>query len=579
MSNQSTSLPASRPSVEVPGTVDESGRIAHTPTSPPANNGKGIEKFSPFWRDRFVEFGMIASMGLYYLIGNWNLGTAAFFHVNPLYSYPFLVLFAVLCWYRLSFAVALLPLSLPYYLLPKPVLSHYSYSFSIAQITFGICLVVAIAQLLIKRKRWQYGLSWRELRDRVGPFAIPILVFVCAAAFSIIVAYNRTVAFRDFREQIIEPILYMFLVIFCIRERQDVLRLVGALLATGFVIAMMGIVQHLFFKNTIVLEDGIRRVSAVYGSANSIGLLFDYVLPIGFAWAFLKSRKSLPTVTAWVERIAALIFCGVLVYVLYLTQSNGAEFAIAAAAVFMVALSVRNRNVLLIGGVIFVAVLGVGGYLFRRSIEAAIFYGHTSANGVNTLTVRISLWQVALNMIHDNPLFGYGLNNWLCHYSLNNECHTPGMYHYWNAKDIFTGAPLIGLHNQPDLSHPHNVLLQVWVSMGIFGLLAFIAIVVLFFWLFRRILLHLRSQENEHSQPLQWITIGVGAAMLAAMVQGMVDSSFLEQDLAYCFWILVALLLVARYMSHTPWRGRLRPRAAATIQGDGTPALKQETVS
>jgi O-antigen ligase len=153
------------------------------------------------------------------------------------------------------------------------------------------------------------------------------------------------------------------------------------------------------------------------------------------------------------------------------------------------------------------------------------------------------------------------------------------MYHYWNAKNIFTGAPLIGLHNQPDLSHPHNVLLQVWVSMGIFGLLAFIAILVLFFWLFRRVLLHLRSQNNTANQQLQWITIGVGAAMLAAMAQGMVDSAFLEQDLAYCFWILVGLLLVVRFMSHTPWRGRLQQHAAVSVLDDATSASKQDTVS
>ena len=553
------------------GNIDENEHVTRTPTDPPFHNGKRIERFSPFWRDRLIECGMVASMALYYVTGNWNLGSAAFFHVNPYFSYPFLAIFAVLCWFRLSFAVALLPLTLPYYLLQKPVLNHYSYVFSLVEITLCICLFVAMLQLLFKRRRWQYGLSWQELRDRVGPFALPVLVFVCASVISIAVAYDRSVALRDLRREIIEPIVYMLLLFFCIRERHDVQRLVGALLATGFVIALMGLVQYLFLKNTLVLEDGIRRVSAVYGSANSIGLLFDYVLPVGFAWAFLKSRKSLPTVTAWVERIAALVFCAVLLGVLYLTQSNGAEIAVAAAAVFIIALSIRKRNVLLIGGAIAVVVLGIGGYLFRRRIEAAIFYGHTGANGVTTLTVRFSLWQAALNMIHNAPWFGYGLDNWLCHYSLNTTCYTPGMYHYWASKNIFTGAPLIGLHNQPDLSHPHNVLLQIWVSMGIFGVLAFIAVVVLFFWLFRRILLHLRSHENEHNQTLYWITIGVGAAMVAAMVQGTVDSAFLEQDLAYCFWILVGGLLIIRSMSHTPWRGHEQLGEAVSLPDDSAP--------
>jgi putative inorganic carbon (HCO3(-)) transporter len=46
----------------------------------------------------------------------------------------------------------------------------------------------------------------------------------------------------------------------------------------------------------------------------------------------------------------------------------------------------------------------------------------------------------------------------------------------------------------------------------------------------------------------------VGAAMLAALVQGQVDSAFLEQDLSFCFWTLVAVLLLLRVLSQTPWR-------------------------
>jgi O-antigen ligase len=94
--------------------------------------------------------------------------------------------------------------------------------------------------------------------------------------------------------------------------------------------------------------------------------------------------------------------------------------------------------------------------------------------------------------------------------------------------------------------------------MGIFGLLAFVVVLILFLWLFVRILRHLRSGETKENLPLQWMTIGVGAAMLAAMVQGLVDSAFLGQDLAFCFWMLVMTLLLLRLLSGTSWRGRLK---------------------
>ena len=50
--------------------------------------------------------------------------------------------------------------------------------------------------------------------------------------------------------------------------------------------------------------------------------------------------------------------------------------------------------------------------------------------------------------------------------------------------------------------------------------------------------------------------------MLAALIQGQVDSSFLVQDLAFCFWMLVTSLLVLRVLAETPWRGRLRQKHA-----------------
>src|SRR6266513_6134462 len=144
-------------------------------TNPPVDNGKQFNGISLFWHDRLIEAGLILSMALYYVIGNTNLGSGYLFHLNPLFSAPFLLLFAVLCWYRLPFAIALLPLTLPYYLLHKTIVSHYS--FSLAEITLGVCLLVALWQLGLRRSNWSYWLSWPELRDRLGPLSLPIFVF------------------------------------------------------------------------------------------------------------------------------------------------------------------------------------------------------------------------------------------------------------------------------------------------------------------------------------------------------------------------------------------------------------------
>jgi len=537
--------------------------ISHASDNPPTANARLLKGLSPFWHDRIIEAALVLSMALYYVVGNANLGTGRLFQLNPLISLPFLLIFALLCWYRLSFAVALLPLALPYYLQQKTVVGHYS--FNIAEITLVICVGVALLQFTLQRANWRYRMSWKELRDRFGPFTLPIVVFLLAAGFSVVIAYEHQVALRAFREEVLDPVLYLLLAMFCLRTRQDITRLLFAMLASGLAVALLGIAQYFFFRSQLVLEsDGIRRVHAMYGSANSIGLFFDYVLPLGMALILVNIWTARGILGSWWTRIGAIAICVPMLLVLYLSQSRGAWVAITVALLFILALSIRNRRVLLVSGLVGIVVLGAIVLVLHRPIMNFVVGGHQDIQGVSTLTKRLFLWQSALRMIHDHLWFGVGMENWLCYYSFNSVCSNLALlnHHYWILRDPVTGA-LTGLQNEPTLSHPHNIFLHVWVSMGLFGFLAFIAVVVLFFWLFARIFLSLRSTQPERDPYIWWMTIGVGAAMLAAMIQGQVDSSFLVQDLSFCFWMLVAALLLLRVLTGTPWRGNLRQRRAS----------------
>ncbi len=531
---------------------------SHPSDRPPTS--RLLTGLPPFWHDRLIEIALVLSIVFYYVIGNPNLGHEWLFHLNPVLSLPFLFVFAVLCWYRLPFAIALIPLSLPYYLQQKTVISHYS--FSITEIALLTCVVVALSQFLLQRGNWRYYLSLRELRDRLGPFLLPIVIFILAAGFSVLFAFSHKLALRAFREEVFEPMLYVFLALFCLRTRQDIVRLLLAMLLSGLVVAFIGIAQYFFFRSQLLLEsDGIRRVHAMYGSANSIGLFFDYVFPIGLAlllvrgWTSIRIKKS-----KWII-VVAIVICLSMLLVLYLSQSRGAWVAIGIAFIFILTLSIRDRKGLLIGSLIGSLILGVIFLVFYESILNFFFAGHQNINGISTLTKRLFLWLSALKMIRDHIWFGVGMDNWLCYYSQNTVCINPALvhHHYWILQNPFTGAST-GLQDEPMLSHPHNIFLHVWVSMGIFALLAFIAVLVLFFWLFVRILRSLHNKGTERDGVMWWMTIGVAAAMFAGVIQGQVDSSFLSQDLSFCFWMLVAALLLLRVINGIPWRGCLRQK-------------------
>lgn len=498
-----------------------------------------------FWKNRSLEAGLILSMGLYYTVGNPRLAFGILPHLNPLYSLPLLLIFAVLCWYRLPFALALLPLTFPYYSLQKVVFSHYA--FSLVEISLVTCLAVAVLRMLLQPEDRQYLLDWSDLCDRFGPFLIPMLVLAVAAALSIIIAYERTFALRAFREEIFDPVLYVVLICMYLRARTDIQRLLAAFIGCGAVIAILGLIQYYVFHNTLQVEsDGLQRVHTVYGSANSVGLLFDYVMPLAFA--LVLSR------VACKYRLMALLPIALMGYTLSLTYSRGSWLvAIPISLVFVIAFALRNRKVLLASAIAALLVLVLVGSVFHTKVWNYVFNGHVSTSGVSTVTKRLYLWETALVMIHDSPWLGYGMDNWLCHYSKNDACPS-GLHQYW-IKEV--NGVSTGLADEPTLSHPHNVFLHVWVSMGVFGVLAFAALLALFYWLFARIVLYLHTHDVGDNEQLRWMVVGVGAALLAGMVQGQIDSAFLEQDLSFCFWTLFAALLVLRMLTHTPWRGKI----------------------
>jgi putative inorganic carbon (HCO3(-)) transporter len=528
-----------------PASQDERHLQIDSPSdSPPAGREQPTRKRSPFWHDRLVEAGMVCAMACYYVVGNYHLGAGRLFHLNPLISLPFLLAFAVLSWYRLSFAVALLPLAVPYYYLEKPVYSHYE--FELAEIALGVCVAIALIQALLYGKHWQYWLSGRELRSRLGPFMLPIVIFVIAAAISVFIAYARRDALRAFREEVFDPLVYLLLALYCLRERQDVMRLLVALFATAAIIAIEGVAQYLFFKQTLMLDsDG--RVHAIFGSANNIGLFFDYTLPIGLALVIIGRRvagNSTGFLRRWGARLLVLALLIPMLAVLYLSQSRGAWVAIAVAAVGIGLLALRSRRLLIVTGLALLAVCAGVTAFFHQQIIDFFVQGHVNAAGISTVTKRIYLWESAWRIIQRYPIFGVGMDNWLCYYSRNTICVIPSLHqHYWITYVPGTHIPT-GLTEEPTLSHPHNIFLDVWVSIGIFGLLAFIALLVLFFWLFARVLKTVRTKGSEAHPDLEWMVIGVGAAMLAGLVQGQVDNAFLAQDMAFCFWMLVAALLL-----------------------------------
>jgi O-antigen ligase len=125
---------------------------------------------------------------------------------------------------------------------------------------------------------------------------------------------------------------------------------------------------------------------------------------------------------------------------------------------------------------------------------------------------RLNLWRASLNMIADHPWLGVGLDNFLYAYR--------GRY-------ILDAA-----WQEPNLNHPHNIILDFATRLGLLGLITGGWMIT---WLGR-----LLWQARKRLAPIwQPVAIGFTAALVDMLVHGLVDHSFFLVDLAFAFYLML----------------------------------------
>lgn len=114
-------------------------------------------------------------------------------------------------------------------------------------------------------------------------------------------------------------------------------------------------------------------------------------------------------------------------------------------------------------------------------------------------SVRLSQWSETIDMLQDHWLLGAGLSGYQTVFK---------PYHQATHLEIF--------------QYPHNILLNIWVELGLLGLIA----VGLLSW-------HVLRAEPS-------IAI---FALLQMIIHGLVDVPYFKNDLAFLTWIFLAIIL------------------------------------
>jgi O-antigen ligase len=286
----------------------------------------------------------------------------------------------------------------------------------------------------------------------------------------------------------------------------------------GAVIALVGIVQWAA-GHSLVTAEGVLRVRGFYGSPNNLALYLGRVFPLVLAVAaFASSREWLSRGMLWPSRRLGYALASVLMAAaLLLTYSRGAWLVgVPASLLFLAAMRSRRTFAVSVGllALVAIGVLFVGGSRRLASLLDA---------STGTTSFRLQLWQSSLAMIRDHPLLGVGLDNFLYHYR--------SYYVLPTAWEEF------------NLSHPHNLIFDYWLRLGLLGVGLLVWNLVAFF---RRGWKAYRHSPRDMDRLL---VLGLMAGMVNFVAHGLVDNAFFLVDLAFVFVLMLALVQVPRLAS------------------------------
>jgi O-antigen ligase len=437
-------------------------------------------------------------------------GTAAAFYVTPwfiVYAIALVVLIVLLS-FRPAWGLALIAIAMPFYAVDvlKPV---FNYRFSAVEIFTWVALAGFLlyqTTLLIMRyraNRSDFQVGWR---GRFVSADYAVLAFTFVATASLFFTERLDPALREWRTLIIGAALFYALLRWIKPAKREMWVVIDAWVLSAVVVAVVGLAEYLIGSDRIVAEGGLFRLRSVYGSPNNVALYFGRILPLLLAIALLG--KAIDPLRRRLYMLA-LLPTGL---AMLLTFSKGGlllAVPIGLIIVFIYWQRFNRRRVWpwliafgVIGFLLFTALLRVPALADRLDL-----LGETSF-------LRVNLWRASLYMFADNFWTGVGLDNFLTAYR--------GRY-------IFAEA-----WREPNLNHPHNLLLDFGTRLGIFGLITGL-------WMLIELGKRLLSLPQRVMPEWRAVAVGLVAGFCAMVVHGLVDHSFFLIDLAYVFMLMLGV--------------------------------------
>lgn len=305
--------------------------------------------------------------------------------------------------------------------------------------------------------------------------------------------------------------LSYFLVANLIRNRTLTSRILQSFALSMFVTALIGLYQKFFmaanttWHDVSMFDDIGTRIYSTFQNPNVYGEYLVMSIPLAVSLMFIQKtyRERFLTFIVTVSALFALVY----------TQSRGAWLAFLVSMAIYLLIRTSKMLVVYLLGVFSIPVLP---FVLPSSIVSRFM--SIGNLGDSSTSYRVSIWRAAVKMIEDFFAGGIGIGTAA-------------------FSKVYPSYSLAGIEAAP---HSHQLFFQIAIEMGIFALIAFIAVI---FILIRKNSFGLMEYGKKNGYTL--ISSAALCGIIGMLIQGMTDYVWYNYRVFGMFWIVMGLCVAA----------------------------------
>ncbi len=425
----------------------------------------------------------------------------------------------------------------------------------VAFLRFAVLLVLTVWLVDRINLKGPVAGSLRKLLSR--PLVLPALIFTCTYVLSTITSVDPHVSFWGSYYRVYGTynvlcyVLFFSLIIINLRTANQLERLITLALLASLPIALYGVLQHFGFEPIFPGYDHSEQVISTIGNPIFLGAYLIMVIPLALGRLLVSlrallgrsqlvsSRRLIPLkVIGYALLLALQLMC------LLYTWARGPWFGLLSGILFFAVLSALRysmKNLLLITIAVSMVLITLLVALnipntplepFTESTYLSqLVFSDELTTGTGTSWVRLFIWQGTLELIRSSPnigltpdplkslrlLIGYGPETMGIVFP---QAYPPSLARVESREAMADRA--------------HNELLDLVVTTGVLGLLAFLFLVGSFFYYGVSLLWRTRSFNIQISL----------IALLSAMFAHLIEAQFgiLLPSAELLLWLYLALM-------------------------------------